>query len=479
MDAFEIIEKEIELEPKERELKNIFKKDAKEGLDKISKYISEKYHFKTFSENDGNRDEIYIFQDGIYTRNGAFMTIKKLVKKILGEEHSSHYSTEIIEKVKINTAEIGLTKDEFATKDQNLICIKNGILNLETRELMPHSPEHPFLSKIPVDYNPAADCPQIKKLFEGIFYPEDIPVIQEWLGNCLLRNYKFKKALLLEAPMNAGKTQFLNVLHNFIGQDNISGVSLQNMYKDFSVASLFGKHINIVDDLSFRDVKETGKFKMATGDGVMSARNLYHDMFSFSNFSKLTFATNQIPKIDFDDDAYYFRWIIIRCPFTHGEKEEKTVPDIGNKISTPEELSGLLNYALEGLKRLEENRGFSYDSSLEEVKSIMQRSSSTVMAFIQDEIIEDSEGLIPKSVFFNAYKDYCREKGTWTMTINKVGREIGKNQTYIIDKPDGMIGGKHVRCWGNAKFVDPARLAKESNQSGEIIHNTTDTTLFQ
>ncbi len=439
----------LEEDGKESKLRKIFESNPKEGIEEIANYISEKHHLKTFV---GTRDDqIYIFQDGLYTRKGAKILIKKMIKKILRELMTSHYTREIIEKIKINTSEVGLTKEEFASHDKDLICINNGILNLKTRELKPHNPEVPFLSKIPVDYDEAADCPKIKKFLEGVFFSEDIPVIQEWIGYCLVRDYKYKKALLLEGERDSGKSQFLNVLGNFIGEENISGVGLQEMYKNFSKASLYGKLVNSCDDLSFRDVKETGNFKMATGGGSISAEHKFQDNFHFRNFAKLVFATNQIPQIVTNDDAYYSRWIILQCTNSFKSKDKNTVPNIGDKISTEEELSGLLNYALDGLDRLEENQGFSYDRSVEEVKSLMQRSGSSLAAYIQDRLEEKKGSFITKKEFYNAYEKYTAEKNTWCMSKMKVGRELNKGTTYIRDG-EAQVGTKHVRVWRNVQY---------------------------
>jgi putative DNA primase/helicase len=145
------------------------------------------------------------------------------------------------------------------------------------------------------------------------------------------------------------------------------------------------------------------------------------------------------------------------------------VPDIGNKISTPEEMSGLLNYALEGLKRLEQNNGFSYDRSLEEVKSIMMRSGSTLMAFIEDELEESISNHILKSDFYKAYVQYCQEKGTWTMSKNKVGRELSKNTTYIKDGEVKEL--KHSRVWEGVGFKDQEKwkFKGEDEQTAMLV----------
>ena len=74
--------------------------------------------------------------------------------------------------------------------------LENGLLDVQTFELKEHTPDFYALSKLPVRFDPAADCPAIKKFLSEVLYPEDIPFMQEWAGYHLWRGYPAAVAAL-------------------------------------------------------------------------------------------------------------------------------------------------------------------------------------------------------------------------------------------------------------------------------------------
>jgi len=77
-----------------------------------------------------------------------------------------------------------------------LIPLNNGVLEMENRKLNKHSPDYYFKSVIPIDYDVSAECPVFLKFLNETLYPEDIPVMQEWFGYNLFREYAIKKAMV-------------------------------------------------------------------------------------------------------------------------------------------------------------------------------------------------------------------------------------------------------------------------------------------
>jgi len=83
--------------------------------------------------------------------------------------------------------------------------------------------------------------------------------------------------------------------------------------------------------------------------------------------------------------------------------------EIVNKITTSEEMSGLLNWSLKGLKQLRTKRDFSYSKSVNDVRDFWIRKSDSFMAFCLDELnFEQGESIIEKKVMRKAYNDYCK-----------------------------------------------------------------------
>jgi len=451
-------------------LKSIFSKDNKNGVQKIAEFLILKNEFKTIPGKKNH--QIFRYNNGVYSTIDSKAIIREKTESILEELCTTHYVNEIVEKIARKTS-INSEKQKMGDVNKNLICLNNGILNFRTGELLKHNPKYLFVSKIPVKFEPLADCPKIKKFFEDTFLKEDIKIMQEWLGYLLLREYIIKKALILLGQRDTGKTTFLNLAIRFIGEENKSGISLQKISQDrFASASLDNKHLNSFDDLSFKDIRDNGAFKMATGGGYIQAEHKFGDHFQFKNFAKLIFAANQIPLMKYDDDAYYSRWIIINCNNIFDDTNAKKDLHLIKKMTTQKELSGLLNYAIEGLKRLLKNGRFSYDRGIEEVRAIMQRSGSTLAAFIEDEICEESDSFITKQELYDAYLSYTAKKKTWATSLQKVSRELPTYLPSVRGKQRKVInrnGNKiQLRVWENIAFKKDSKFKNNQAENNKL-----------
>ncbi len=443
-----------------------FEKRPKEARFKISNYLLQNYSIKTIG---GRKErELYLFEDGVYILGEN--KIKAEIQTLIGAYATSSTKKEIIDQVK----DLSLTGREEFNVEPKFINLNNGVLEIDKLILHPHNPQFLFMNKVPVDYIPDADCPQVKKFLTQILEKQDIPVVQEWFGYALYRSYFIKKALINVGERDTGKSTLLRLLARFIGKENVSGVSLQSLGSDkFAAANLYNKHVNIYDDLSFSDIHDNGAFKIATGGGIITGEFKFGDQFQFENYSKLTFSCNKIPNVtDTDDEAYFNRWIVIQF--------NKIVPNpdkfLIQKIATPEELSGLLNFALEGLQRLLANQEFSYQKDPDEIKTEMLRSGSILANFVYDCLEEEAGAWISKDKMYEALVSYTTQRGLPAFTKENLGKKLHKYAAYIMDgkqlDKDPITGQqKQITGWRNVKIKssnhnedEPIRDSRDNSQ---------------
>jgi len=340
------------------------------------------------------RDELifrYHNDKGIYSPNGE-PHIKRQVEKRLGKHFSRHRQNEVI--AYIEAATIRSIEDT----PPHIIAVENGILDLETKKLSEFSPKYFILNTLPIKYNPKKKCPKILKFLSEVLYEEDISIIQELAGYCLYREYPIHKGIMLIGEGANGKSTFMEVLRTMLNNDNVSTEPLQAFETNrFSMVSLYGKLANIYPDLSDSSLKATGLFKMLTGGDTITAEYKYRDRFCFKNYAKLIFSANKIPESPDDSAAFFRRWIIINFPNQFLPDNPKTDPNLLKKLTTPDEISGFFNWALEGLERLLKNGKFSNAKSIEETRKQYIRSSDPVKAFIMDEVEFKAESFTPKN----------------------------------------------------------------------------------
>jgi P4 family phage/plasmid primase-like protien len=324
--------------------------------------------------------------------------------------------------------------------------------------------------QLEVVYDPTTTCPNIMKFLREVLYEEDIPAIQELLGYLLWRDYPAAKAWMLVGTGGNGKSTFIALVKALLGLENVSSRGLVDLERNrFATAELYGKLANLYADLEDVALKTTGRFKMLTGRDPVTAEFKYRIGFPFVNYAKLIFSCNKIPEAVDDTDAFFRRWIIISFPNQFlGHREDR---NLLAKLTTPEELSGLLNFALEGLKRLQTNGWhFSNAKTTDDVRLEYIRKSSPVKAFLMDCCKPDMEGLVPKSELFSKFSEYCHlhklpvlSSDAFFKKLPEVNPNLGRLYGVIPNGPVRIDGKpKRVHCikglillpkeeWGNGE----------------------------
>ena len=431
-------------------------KSIKVDIDAVADYLISIYNFKTWF--GVKNDYSYTYDGKIFVPNTRGV-VKVACEKLLKEHCRKNVVEEVFDKIKRKTK---VEKEEFEVTDTNFICLENGVWDIENKKLLPHDPKYNFQTYIPLTYDPNAQCPNWNKFIEETLYQEDLPVIQEWFGFNLFREYFIKKAVICVGPKNTGKSVLLDTLVKFIGEKNKTGLSLQKISSgsDFTKLSLKNKHSNIYDDLSSKDLSDGGAFKVATGGGYISGEEKFGEYQQFRSFAKQMFATNKIPVVkDNDDLAYFDRWIVLKFD----NIPEKLNPFLRKKLWTPEEMSGILNWALEGLYRLLENGAFSYKKSAQEIKVIMEENGSPLVAFSNEMLQKEDGHIITKDDMYQLYSVWCEKEKKPRLTKEMLGRQLTKYCNYI-----NPIKQKK-RIWQNVKINE--NLVNKLEKSVGTVEN--------
>ena len=156
-------------------------------------------------------------------------------------------------------------------------------------------------------------------------------------------------------------------LKRFLGSPNTVALSLHRIENDrFSVAQLYGRLANIGWNLPSQHLETTSTFKAITGGDPLTGEYKFKDSFSFTPFCHLAFSANQPPRARDASEAFFDRWRV--HPFNQrfrGTDAEVPQQQLLERLSTPEELSGVLNKALDALDRIRQ-RGYAVTASMRE-----------------------------------------------------------------------------------------------------------------
>ena len=304
---------------------------------------------------------------------------------------------------------------------EDWVCLKNGMLNLRSLELVAHKKDFFASYQLPVTFDPDGNerCERfLKFLEETIQTPGPIAQVQEFAGYCLTREVRYEKALLLLGPGADGKSTLLSILEALVGSENCSATSFNDLDNEFHRSSLYGKVLNISTEIGNRAI-ESAYFKAITSGDAISAAFKHKDAFHFRPHCKLAFAGNRLPRILDNSDGVFRK--LLPVSFKRQFLEDGD-PLLKEKLIA--ELSDIFHWALVGLHRLWSQSGFTDDDETRELLMEHRRANNPVLCFAEDACIIGPNEEANKKDLFKEYKRYADANGYSIMGRENFFREL-------------------------------------------------------
>ncbi len=404
--------------------------------------LQKQFTFKTPTDTE----DIYVYENGAYIVGEH--RVKTLLEKWLGEETTSHVVNEILDHIRRSSF---IDRYEF-NKFEGIIPVQNGLLDLKSLTLKPFDKNQIFTYKIAVSFDQSKDCPKFKKWLAEVLAEEDIPTLQEYSGYCLLPAMPFHRSMWFYGIGRNGKGTFIKTLEAVLGKNNCAYISIQAFdgARNFSESQLWGKLINVSSEPQADRELQTPLFKKLTGDDYLDAEiKCVQRRISFRSFAKFFILGNRYPQVNDDTIAFWERVLLL--PWTNIFLEGKNQIQHIEKtwLSDPDEVSGILNWMLEGLQRLLENEAFTVTKSQRETIIEFQKASDPPAAWLSERCEFDVKGSILKTDAYEDYKNYCDENG---LSPNNVKFYAKMRNTPKIRETQQTIDKKRQRCYNGVKL---------------------------
>jgi len=335
--------------------------------------------------------------------------------------------------------------NEFDADDW-LLNLENGVLNLRTLEFLPCDPNLKLTKLAPVTYDPNADCPKWKAFLQRIFNGNEhlIRFVQRAVGYSLTGSTREQCLFFLYGTGANGKSTFLEVIRALLGDyavttDFSTFVADRKSSVRNDIARLHSARL-----VTAIEVGEGKRFaeeliKTLTGGDTVTARFLYREFFEFRPRFKVWLAANYKPEIRGADYAIWRRIRLI--PFTVTIPPEEQIPDLAEQLK--EELSGILNWALEGLRDWLAN-GLQPPLEVTEATEAYRAEMDIVGLFIQDACVTDPKAVTPSKTLYEAFREWCAENGHELLTPKQFGRRLSA-KGFTCGR--ARVEGKLCRCW--------------------------------
>lgn len=178
----------------------------------------------------------------------------------------------------------------------HLLACANGVLDLRTRTLAPHSPSHGISTSISIPWEPSAPPgPILTWLREVLPDEQHVQLLRAWFNANVTGRTDVQRFVELVGSGGSGKGTILRLLTALLGKHNVHTTSLAALEGNrFETASLRNKKAAIITDTE-RYGGEVSTLKAITGgDQVREERKGVQQLPGFTPRCLITIAANDI-----------------------------------------------------------------------------------------------------------------------------------------------------------------------------------------
>lgn len=362
--------------------------------------------------------QLHVYEDGVYVP-GRSRIEAQMIQYIPNLKKAQR--SEVMDYIQL------IVKDETPVADANYIAFKNGIYDIVNDEMLPFNPSIVVTNKTPYDYVPGVYNELMDKTLNKMACgnPEIRAVMEECAGYCLYRRNELGKAFILTGDKSNGKSTYLDLVKTMLGVENISALDLNEMAERFSTAMMFGKLANIGDDIGdeFLMGKHVSNFKKIVTGNRIKAEFKGADAFDFEPYTKLLFAANTIPRMRDQTGAVLRRLIIIPFKAKFSKADPDFDPYIKYKLVKPEAMEYFVAIAIEGLRRVLENQGFTRSEAVEQEIREYELDNNPTKGFLEY-MGEDGIANHSPTMIYLQYNQYAVNHGIKAVGSSQLDRQI-------------------------------------------------------
>ncbi len=413
--------------------KQVFYSGSTFLFDRFAAFLKNNYHIIKIN------NQLHIYQEGVYIRDvgGVSSAMRVHIPNI-----KRNQKAEVLDC-------LNDIAEEKTVANARYIAFRNGILDITSGEMQPHTPEIVITNKIPWDYNPAASSTLVENTLNKISCGDMAirALIEEMIGYCFYRSNAYKKSFLLAGGGDNGKSTLLDAIKAVLGENNISALDLKELGDRFKTAEMFGKLANIGDDIGDEFIANPAIFKKVVSGDRVNVERKGRDPFEFNPYVKILLSANDIPQIKDKTGAVVNRLIILPFNAVFTRDDPDFNPTIRQDILQMECMECFIRLGVEGLKRIISNKGFTKSEATEQAAEEYSMMNNPIKGFFAEQE-EDYIFRATVDEIYLAYQEYCRGIGVKPEQIeSKISFGKSVTKMFKVESYQKKINGKNSRMY--------------------------------
>lgn len=340
-----------------------------------------------------------------------------------------------------------------------LISLKNGLFHIEDQVMLPHSLGFFTQNSLNFSYDPDAKCPLWDKFLTDVWEDDEeaIHTLQEMFGYILSGDTKQQKFFNIIGPRRSGKGTINKILVSLLGQHNTVAPELGELCDNFGLQPWLGKLL-----ASFTDARAPERNRSAVvsqllrivGGDTITVNRKNRESWNGYLPTRIVIYSNEVLQLTENSNALTGRMIVLKMTKSFYNHEDT---ELAFKLE--QELSGIFNWAMEGLKRrLERGGHFIQPKSGASYLELMSELGNPIGSFVEDTLIFDPEGSVSKDDVFACYSHWALKKKLAVGTEFSFKRRfLAATQEHRIEAGLDRSNGKRTHVYLGVKLNDRAQ----------------------
>lgn len=356
-----------------------------------------------------------------------------------------------------------LTVADFDSAE-DLLTVQNGVLDLKTGELLPHSPAHKSTKITGAAFDPAATCARWLSFVDEVTGGDQelAQYLQKAFGYSLGSSKPLDCFFILYGPTSRnGKSTLVDVISSVMGDYGTTCSPDTLTKRKFANGSGPSEDVFRLCAIRFLSCAElprgmemnTSLMKQLTGGDTMTARNLREGSIEFKPQFSLYLHTNHLPRID--DISIFSSGRVKILPFTQHFSEQQRDPELRSKLTTPEAKSAVLNWLLDGW-RMVQSEGLQEPEAVKQATGDYKNSEDKVSLFLSEACEATRGEWLPVADLHNRFALWCSENGFQSNFSVSKFRDALIERGYSVSRkrPVGAgRGANPLACVMNLKLL--------------------------
>lgn len=364
----------------------------------------------------------YRYISGVYKQdiNGAWL--KSAIRKLIYPRFIRAPTIDRIYKLFLQDSDLQETSETINQFPAYWVNFRNGFYDPVQKIMIPHDHRYKAVNQIPHEYNPAIrkKSAVIDQWLDYIAEkPDEKEMLLQFCGYAMTRDTRQQKFLILFGTGGSGKSTLIRMIQAVIGSDNISNVSLKELNVRFASFGLVGKLLNSCADLEITALEDTSTIKKLLGEDAIRAEPKGKDSFSFYNYAKMLFSTNELPLIISEKTNGFYRRLMIL-------KMDKQPPKADPNYLDPlmKDIDCFISECIAALERMYETGTITESQSSVEAVETLRNDSDTVQAWLNEWVTRDKNARSERSFLYENYERYCDISDRTKLSRNSFYRSL-------------------------------------------------------